>query len=171
MICPAEWILIRHGESEDNARIVRHPNSKLTEKGRWQCANAAELLSSLELSKYKIICSPLVRAIETASIICRHLNAVDAVVDNALYEFGETVEFGGRHYPQESKKQFHDRMLEFIERSKTTDLIIVTHGGVIAALTQFLNKTMFDQSKWTGVDHCCVRKFTVPAEAIANNIW
>ena len=62
-------ILIRHGESEDNAqkRISGFSDVNLTEKGIWQAKRLAYRLRNLPVDA--VYCSDLKRAIHTADIV------------------------------------------------------------------------------------------------------
>lgn len=68
---PVRFLLIRHGQSEGNARKIMQGSLdlKLDEKGRFQAARLGEWLSGRELRE--IVTSPLARASETARIIAR----------------------------------------------------------------------------------------------------
>lgn len=70
-------ILVRHGQSEWNARYSRTrvdpniPDPPLTTEGRRQATEAAQTLADFRIEK--LLASPYVRALETADIIGRLL--------------------------------------------------------------------------------------------------
>jgi broad specificity phosphatase PhoE len=78
----------RHGESEANVlKIFSNETGSygLTEKGRTQAAALAELLAPEGLTR--AFTSPLLRAVQTAEIVCSRLN-IPFEARNALREFG-----------------------------------------------------------------------------------
>jgi uncharacterized phosphatase len=67
-----KFYFVRHGQSEANAaRLIADDTPKLTELGRQQAVETAKKLADKNISK--ILCSPLVRAKETAEIIATEL--------------------------------------------------------------------------------------------------
>jgi len=76
-------ILLRHGQSEWNARFSATkidpglPDPPLTELGRAQARDAARALAASGVER--IVASPYVRAIETASIVASHLGLPIAI--------------------------------------------------------------------------------------------
>jgi broad specificity phosphatase PhoE len=66
-------LIVRHGETAWNRerRVMGSLDVPLTERGREQCARAAELIARFGIDR--IVTSPLVRARESADIIARAL--------------------------------------------------------------------------------------------------
>jgi 2,3-bisphosphoglycerate-dependent phosphoglycerate mutase len=67
---------LRHGESVGNAedRFQGHADFPLTEKGRTQARSLADRWLVEEVAFTKCIASPLLRACQTAEIVCSTLN-------------------------------------------------------------------------------------------------
>lgn len=78
--------LVRHGQDQDNARIVINGrnDTSLTEHGRMQAASVADALQSEGI--VSVYASPLKRARETAFIIAKSLGNLDVRVDADLIE-------------------------------------------------------------------------------------
>lgn len=82
-------ILIRHGQSEFNAAFSvtrvdpRIPDPRLTDEGRRQAAQVAESLAQAGLKR--LITSPYIRALETATIIAARLS-IDVTVEPLVRE-------------------------------------------------------------------------------------
>jgi broad specificity phosphatase PhoE len=91
---PARFYLVRHGESEANARLViqGHRDFPLDEAGRRQARAAADWLAAEKVSR--IVCSPLSRAAETARVIAAATGAPGPDVDPDLIEI-DTGSFSG----------------------------------------------------------------------------
>jgi phosphoserine phosphatase len=91
---PARFYLVRHGQSEANARLViqGHRDFPLDEAGRRQARAAADWLKGKKISS--IVCSPLSRAEETARIIAAATVASRPEVDQDLIEI-DTGRFSG----------------------------------------------------------------------------
>ena len=84
-----KFYFVRHGQSEANAaRLIADDTPKLTNLGREQAIETAKKLADKNITK--ILCSPLVRAKETAEIIAVELGmqASDVEVILELRERG-----------------------------------------------------------------------------------
>lgn len=92
-------IFMRHGQADNNVNrmlVGRHLESHLTEFGRQQVADAAKQLKNVPIDR--VVVSPVIRAIETAEIVC---NAIGAgyEVDERLYEI-ELGKLVGMNYEE-----------------------------------------------------------------------
>ena len=77
---------MRHGQADNNVNRIlvgRHLESHLTEQGRLQVRETAQLLKNMSISK--IYSSPVTRAIETTHIVGEELG-LDYEIDDRLYE-------------------------------------------------------------------------------------
>ncbi|AFU59483.1 putative 2,3-bisphosphoglycerate-dependent phosphoglycerate mutase [Candidatus Nitrososphaera gargensis Ga9.2] len=104
-------IFMRHGQAENNvSRILvgRHIESHLTSQGRQQVADAAKQLKSIPIDK--IYASPVIRAVETAQIVCETLG-MDYEIDERLYEI-ELGKLVGMNYEEVTTK-YGDLFLRF----------------------------------------------------------
>ena len=79
-------IFMRHGEADNNVNRIlvgRHIESHLTEIGRQQVKDTANYLKEIVVDK--VFVSPVIRARETAEIVCDVIN-LDYEIDERLYE-------------------------------------------------------------------------------------
>ncbi|HET7242091.1 MAG TPA: histidine phosphatase family protein [Nitrososphaeraceae archaeon] len=79
-------IFMRHGEADNNVNRIlvgRHIESHLTEIGRQQVRDTANYLKEIVVDK--VFVSPVIRARETAEIVC-DVNNLDYEIDERLYE-------------------------------------------------------------------------------------
>ena len=79
-------IFMRHGEADYNVNRIlvgRHIESHLTEIGRQQVRDTANYLKEILVDK--VFVSPVIRARETAEIVCDVIN-LDYEIDERLYE-------------------------------------------------------------------------------------
>ena len=79
-------IFMRHGEADNNVNRIlvgRHIESHLTENGRQQVRDTANYLKGIQVDK--VFVSPVIRARETAEIVCDVIN-LDYEIDERLYE-------------------------------------------------------------------------------------
>ena len=79
-------IFMRHGEADNNVNRIlvgRHIESHLTENGRQQVRDTANYLKEILVDK--VLVSPVIRARETAEIVCDVIN-LDYEIDERLYE-------------------------------------------------------------------------------------
>lgn len=155
--------LVRHGQSEWNAqgRWQGLADPPLSEAGREEAVLAA---STLEAFSGRMFASPLCRAKQTAEIIASEIGAGVVKVEPDLREidvgdfsgltndeiaerFPEAWEalVGGRldAFPSgESREHLKQRVLQAIDglaaRHPDEELLVVTHGGVVASLERHL---------------------------------
>jgi probable phosphoglycerate mutase len=102
---------MRHGQAENNVSrtlVGRHIESHLTPHGRQQAADAAKQLKSIAIDKVYV--SPVIRAMETAQIVCKALG-MDYEVDERLYEI-ELGKLVGMNYEEVTTK-YGDLFLRF----------------------------------------------------------
>ena len=79
-------IFMRHGEADNNVNRIlvgRHIESHLTEIGRQQVRDTANYFKEILVDK--VFVSPVIRARETAEIVCDVIN-LDYEIDERLYE-------------------------------------------------------------------------------------
>jgi probable phosphoglycerate mutase len=151
-------VLVRHGESEGN--VVRIFTTTpmtlaLTELGRQQSREAAAVIASIA-HPIIVIASPYVRARDTGLIIADTLQLPFEIRDG-LHE-REAGEFAGRSYDDiadaegfdplrpwawipaggESYEHVRNRigpiLDELVARFPDDDIVVVSHGGVMAAM-------------------------------------
>ena len=115
-------IVIRHGESEKNIKHISWSKDELyplTEKGRQDMERIAN-----EIDKYVdvILCSPVLRARESAEIINKKLNKKIVIVE----ELRETIKgsWEGENMSEEGKKD-----LEYYRTLKGNDRFLYKRGG------------------------------------------
>jgi 2,3-bisphosphoglycerate-dependent phosphoglycerate mutase len=104
-------ILMRHGQAENNVSrmlVGRHIEAHLTPQGREQVADAAKQLKTIKIDK--IFASPVIRAIETAQIVCDTLG-MEYEIDERLYEI-ELGKLVGMNYEEVTTK-YGDLFMRF----------------------------------------------------------
>jgi len=104
-------IFMRHGQAENNVSrtlVGRHIESHLTEQGRQQVTDAAKQLKCIPIDK--IYASPVIRAMETAQIVCENLG-MEYEIDERLYEI-ELGKLVGMNYEEVTTK-YGDLFLRF----------------------------------------------------------
>ena len=155
----SELLLVRHGEQLSFARKTVTPEVEdgLSELGRQQAQNVAELLRTKVQAPHKLLVSPLRRAQETAQPIARALQIQpetypDIQEIRIVFEIGGDIEvahaahiraFAEPDRPttpgSETFAEFYLRVSTFIDRMvdshKEQRLLMVAHGGVIEAAT------------------------------------
>jgi len=102
---------MRHGQAENNVSrtlVGRHIESHLTSQGKDQAADVAKQLKSIPIDNVYV--SPVIRAIETAQIVCETLG-MDYEIDERLYEI-ELGKLAGMNYEEVTTK-YGDLFLRF----------------------------------------------------------
>ena len=155
--------VVRHGETDWNKEklTMGRKDVPLNDKGREQAIKTRENLYDVDIDL--IICSPLLRAKETAKIIKKHRN-IDIKIDERLIERGlgdlEGKPYTGdndrlwdininiKEYNIEPMRDLRDRVDEFLnyiqENYKNKNILVVTHGGISAMINAYLNDTLYD---------------------------
>ncbi len=90
---------MRHGQADNNVNRIlvgRHLESHLTEKGKMQVKETAQLLKNMSISK--IYSSPVTRTIETTQIVGEELG-LDYEIDDRLYEI-DLGKLAGTNYDE-----------------------------------------------------------------------
>lgn len=141
------FYFIRHGQTDVNAGLMKEDlDVPLNKLGRKQIKEALPLIVNLDI---KTICySPLLRAVETASIINARVSAHRVQIDElkeCSYKVWQEIR---RMHEKKHMKQLPAFLHDFFQRvSIGLDLalqqegavLIVAHGGVYAALCHILN--------------------------------
>lgn len=102
---------MRHGQADNNVSRVlvgRDIEAHLTEQGRMQVADTAKYLKTIPIGKVYV--SPVIRAVETAKIVCEVLG-MDYEIDERLYEI-ELGKLVGMNYEDVTTK-YGDLFLRF----------------------------------------------------------
>jgi broad specificity phosphatase PhoE len=158
-------LITRHGQAEHNLNtqffMGRSPLSRLTDMGRDQARRLGQRLLADEI-RPRIVCSSLLRTVETAGIVASALGADAPEPDDAFWELNkgdwegrmpralppevkrevDADPFGFRHPNGESYRDVLDRVAPAFERwlARYPDatLLFVLHGDVIRALLYHL---------------------------------
>jgi probable phosphoglycerate mutase len=180
--------LVRHGESSWNAkRLVQghSDRSRLTWRGRQQARQVARRLIGRNIDA--VYSSDLRRARQTAAALTRRLG-VEVRTDARLRErnYGmlegkpsaalhpgvagfdgdRIVDLDARPEGGESLRQLAGRSDDFVawlrSQSRTADVAVVTHGGMIRALRASVLGVPFDQTRWDAVPNGSVLRLALP---------
>lgn len=152
-------LLVRHGQTEWNKlkKVQGRVDIELNETGIEQAKETKKLLENENIDL--IICSPLKRAMQTAEIINENRNIPiiydENIIERDFGEFGglKETEFDYKGYwnykenqkyeKAENIKVFLNRVYEFLDRIKihysNKKILIVTHGGIAAAVNCYFN--------------------------------
>ncbi len=156
MLPAKHFYMIRHGQTEANAARVMagSTDSPLTDMGRQQAESVHKVLDSLHIKPQTIVHSHLSRARDTAHIL-------NEVLDTHIYEDADLAEmhvgeFEGATYEDcgpifeqghdPTGGETHDEFSFRIRRGLSNALekhdhsiLVVCHGGVLAALGKLYN--------------------------------
>jgi probable phosphoglycerate mutase len=114
---------MRHGQADNNVNRIlvgRHLESHLTEQGRLQVRETAQLLKNMSISK--IYSSPVTRALETTHIVGEELG-LDYEIDDRLYEI-DLGKLAGTNY-DEILNKYGNLFLSFYMGD---DSVLTDHG-------------------------------------------
>lgn len=149
-----ELLLIRHGKAEEHGHPFGDGARALTEKGHLQARKVGQFLRRQDLVPDLVLCSPLVRARETAELVCEEAG-VDAPVvqewlacgmdgEEALRELGayagtmETVAIVG-HEPDFSSLLGHilGARQGYVQVKKASVILVRVQAPRAGGLLQF----------------------------------
>lgn len=151
--------ITRHGQTDWNVlrKVQGRCDKLLNDTGISQAYETKDNLANTDIDL--IICSPLLRAKQTAEIINKDRN-LPIIYDNRIIErdFGEfegmsTNDFDFHSYwnyyknekyqQAENIQEFFERIYEFlkdiIEKYRDKNVLLVTHGGVSIPVACFFN--------------------------------
>lgn len=143
-------IMIRHGESEDNIKMIfSRDDTRLTEKGIEQIKETKELLKQFDYNK--VYYSPLKRTVETLETL-----ELEGIEEQRIREINFGIFTGKTYkeileiYPEESKLwvedsknykmsegesllEVYNRLVEFLEEisQETENILLVCHDCII----------------------------------------
>lgn len=171
----------RHGETAWNRedKVCGRTDLPLTERGREQARETGKKLSGVHFDR--VVCSPMVRARETAALICegrevaveRHRELIEQ--DYGLCEgadrFDEGFLFHKRNftdgYPQgESQMMLAKRVYRFLEelaaRCPEETVLAVCHGGVCRVIESYFHPMDNEAFFKFAMHNCEVRVYEMP---------
>lgn len=186
-------LFIRHGESEANRAKVLSSRIEepydLTSKGVAQIKEASRSLSGNRFSA--IYSSPLVRAVHSAKLIKQQCQIDgDLIIDNRVAEI-DYGEYSGKPNNQvldqvrlrqingdyeikfgtygENKRQILIRLCDFIidvikRHQDDENIIVVSHGTVIALVEGFINNTKKIKAEHLHVSNADIKKFVLSSD-------
>jgi probable phosphoglycerate mutase len=133
---------MRHGQAENNVSrtlVGRHIEAHLTEQGRAQAAEAARQLKTIKIDK--VFASPVIRAVETAKIVCETLG-MEFEIDERLYEI-ELGKLVGMNYEEVTTK-YGDLFVRFYtERDPVLEQFgVETFSSVKQRVKSFLDQAL-----------------------------
>lgn len=154
-----ETLLIRHGQTEWNAlkKVQGKADIKLNEKGIKQAKDVKDKLKDEQIDL--ILCSPLIRAVETANIINGDRD-IPILIDERLSErdFGEFEGMSNTDFDYESFwsykqnieyqkaeniREFFQRVYSFLDdihlKYKNKRILLVAHGGISIPVYCYFN--------------------------------
>ncbi len=150
--------VIRHGQTNDNIHniINGRSNEELNEIGKEQAREMRKKVEALDIDL--IICSPLIRARQTAHII--NAKNIPIIFDDRIIE-RDSGEYTNKHYSEVDREDFYnyysntkyqyaetikdvcDRVKDFLDdikiRYQDKNILLVTHGGTSRAIYVYFN--------------------------------
>ena len=177
---------VRHGESEWNVtdQICGQTDVPLTEKGHKQAEETGKNIVESGISADLILCSPLLRAKQTAQHIAE-MTGIPLQVEPRLVEqnFGvwegasprnskefheAKKEFLTRYGKGESMFQLAQRIYNLLDELKATDknYILVAHNGISRVIRSYFGDMTNEEYAAYGVKNCSVTMFDFSYDAV-----
>lgn len=147
-----DYIFVRHGESQYNAKLTKNLDSELTPRGVEQAIKTAMYLRDFaDIKEFVGITSPYHRCLQTSDIIryftgiefqvkpgpreimmvydeCRVVNRKEAF---SHFHWHHEEDF---HFVMEDEAEFVFRMRDYILNEEHPKLLVVSHGSPIVAM-------------------------------------
>lgn len=169
---------VRHGESQWNVanKICGATDIPLTDHGREQASQTADLIIQKKILADEILCSPLSRAKETAQIISQKTK-IPLREEPALFEqnFGHyegtprnseefrlaKKNFLSRYGTGESMFQHAQRIYNLIDRIKSENktYILVAHNGISRIIQSYFFEMTNDEFADFGIKNCEIKTY------------
>lgn len=148
-----ELIVIRHGQSEYNAKLTDNLNSNLTEKGIEQAIATGKYLKQNipNIHEFYGITSPYLRCLQTSDYINREIGnsfTVESAVREAMMEY-EECRVEKKHFPHfswknwtesheiyrtETESELVSRIWNLLKSLSHPKLILVSHASPVAVI-------------------------------------
>lgn len=156
---------VRHGESQANVDgiLAGGSDSPITDEGRRQAEREAEEIKRRHLSVDTIICSPLSRAVDTATIIAELISfPVDSIkLIDSLRE-----KSSGSYEGRPSSEMFAaseedmlaaggETLMAFAERVVSSDELVKSHADgitIVIGHAEWYRMAICLQNKWSPLD-------------------
>ena len=184
-------VFLRHGQSEANAADVYDSlgSAPLTEKGKEQAREAGKKLQGRAFSK--VFCSDMIRAKETARIVCQELGIPEATAHQELREvFGGDLEGKLRNdYPlllAMFENKTGETFDELVARAKKAwqlisaddsdgDILVIGHQSFLCVMRAVMNgvnteeKLYAYRKKWR-MGNATTREYTLSLDPIGDDL-
>lgn len=181
--------VVRHGHTDwNNEKITMGKKDiPLNAAGIEEAYKTSELLKNIDIDL--IICSPLIRAKQTANIINKNRN-IEIIYDERIME-RSLGNLEGKPYTNdnsriwdinintsdnniETMEYFKTRVFDFLEKIKkqysNKNILLVTHGGVSALINCYFNDSLYDgplSNKF--LNNCEIASYDNSLKIIKNN--
>lgn len=170
---------VRHGESEWNVldKICGSTDIPLTENGHNQAVSTGKSILEAGVKADMILCSPLKRAQDTASHICKITN-IPMRIEERLTEqnFGKyegtsprnsevfkaaKKEFLCSYEGGESMMRLGQRIYNLLDELKQDDkvYILVAHNGIARVIKSYFEDMTNEEYASFGVKNCSITEF------------
>ena len=170
---------VRHGESRWNVedKICGRTDVELTEKGHEQAVSTGEEVLRLGIKADMILCSPLKRAQDTASHICKvtgiPMRVEDRLIEQSFGKYEGTSprnsavftaakkDFLCSYEGGESMMRLGQRIYNLLDELKADDkvYILVAHNGIARVVKSYFEDMTNDEYAAFGVKNCSITEF------------
>lgn len=169
----------RHGQSEWNVsnRICGATDIPLTDQGRQQAKEAAQLILAMDKKPDMILASPLKRAYETASIISQ-ITGIPLKTEMRLKEqnfgiyegtprdseefFKAKMDFLNRYETGESMMQVSHRIYSLLDDLKNDtehEYMLVAHNGIARHIQSYFYPMSNEEFSAFGIHNCQIIRY------------
>ena len=166
--------VVRHGETEWNAmnKVLGRTDMPLNDTGIQQAHEIASALKDLNIEVF--LCSPLIRARQTADVISGE-TGIDYKVDERLieqdfgsfegvYRYDEAYQNAKREYfaRYPGGESFFDlaaRVFPLIKELEGKDALLVTHGGICRVIRSYFEGMGNEEFVQFSQGNCEVRMY------------
>lgn len=171
---------VRHGQTVWNAenKICGSTDSPLTQKGRMQAVETGKAIVEAGIRADEILCSPLVRAVDTAAEISK-MTGIPARIDQRLIEqcFGKwegkprdsadfkkekecfCVTYEGGESMMKVAQRVYNLLDEIKAESDRKTYILVAHNGISRVIQSYFRDMTNAEYASFGIRNCEVVRF------------
>jgi len=161
-----DLLLIRHAQSLANIGVSDDADCDLSAAGAAQARAIAEQMGrEFDLSEYRGIVSPYLRARRTAGAIA-DATGISFDVNAGCREWGKTCRLGDLVYEEETLPQVIDRLRTFLDALEPgADYVIVSHATPIFLMKQLAAGASAEAAAaacvgefWNLIENCVVHR-------------
>jgi len=145
-------------KSDLSSLLIVDKNCKLNQTGKIQSNIVGDYLSDAKIVISAVYSSPLLRAVETADIITKHLGnctsdiEVEFIVDDRLFSGKKDKVISKEHLTHDILELLNEIVVQY----EGKNILIVTHNHIIYIIGNIINETDGQMNQNSKAENCSI---------------